>query len=60
MKAAIIARDASERRPKLLLKLAPDLDSVMIADIARVVANRGVDGVIVSNTTISRPLLSHR
>jgi dihydroorotate dehydrogenase len=42
-------------RPKLLLKLAPDLDIEAFRQIAQVVLNRGVDGVIVSNTTISRP-----
>jgi dihydroorotate dehydrogenase len=42
-----------ELRP-LLLKVAPDLAEGQVADIARVLPSR-VDGLIVSNTTISRP-----
>jgi dihydroorotate dehydrogenase len=52
---------AAPRRPRLLLKLAPDLDADALTQIAHVVVARGVDGVIISNTTISRPAhLSHR
>jgi dihydroorotate dehydrogenase len=51
----------AQRRPRLLLKLAPDLDEEALAQIALVAVGRGVDGVIVSNTTIARPKdLSHR
>lgn len=45
----------SGRSPPLLLKIAPDLTPDDCADIAAVVQERGVDGLIVSNTTISRP-----
>lgn len=41
--------------PKLLVKVAPDLDSEELRDIAKAVKISGIDGVIVSNTTISRP-----
>jgi dihydroorotate dehydrogenase len=41
--------------PKLLVKVAPDLDNKELADIAKAVKISGIDGVIVSNTTISRP-----
>jgi dihydroorotate dehydrogenase len=41
----------------ILLKIAPDLDLHALDDIAAVVARSGTDGVIVSNTTISRPPL---
>lgn len=41
--------------PKLLVKVAPDLDSQELDDIAKAVKSSGIDGVIVSNTTISRP-----
>ncbi|PIO52592.1 dihydroorotate dehydrogenase 2 domain protein, partial [Teladorsagia circumcincta] len=46
-----------EQRPKILLKIAPDLDLSEKIDIAQVVMDKkyGVDGLIVSNTTISRP-----
>lgn len=44
------------QKPKLLLKIAPDLNSQQIQDIADAVINAGgIDGVIVSNTTIARP-----
>jgi dihydroorotate dehydrogenase len=52
---------AGHEKPKLLLKIAPDLDGDAIRQIAEIVVSRGIDGVIVSNTTISRPSnLSHR
>jgi dihydroorotate dehydrogenase len=38
-----------------LLKIAPDLDDQACADIAEVVLAQGIDGLIVSNTTIARP-----
>ncbi len=39
----------------LLLKIAPDLDGQMMDDIAQVVLSSGIEGMIVSNTTIARP-----
>ncbi|KAF5338351.1 hypothetical protein D9611_012505 [Ephemerocybe angulata] len=42
-------------RPKLVLKLAPDLDEDQLIDIADVVQRAKFDGVIISNTTIQRP-----
>lgn len=42
-------------KPKLVLKIAPDLDDSELAAIAVVVRSSGVDGVIVSNTTVRRP-----
>lgn len=46
-----------ERDPKLLVKIAPDLTDEDVQDIANVVKDKayGVDGLIISNTTISRP-----
>ncbi|XGW03614.1 hypothetical protein V3C99_015081 [Haemonchus contortus] len=46
-----------DRRPKVLLKIAPDLAPAEKRDIAQVAMDRkyGVDALIVSNTTISRP-----
>ncbi|MGL5448601.1 MAG: quinone-dependent dihydroorotate dehydrogenase [Rhabdaerophilum sp.] len=40
---------------RLLLKIAPDLDDLQLDDIVEVARNRGIDGMIVSNTTIARP-----
>jgi dihydroorotate dehydrogenase len=39
----------------VLLKIAPDLAPDQLDGIVRVARARGVDGMIVSNTTISRP-----
>ncbi|CEL63009.1 dihydroorotate dehydrogenase [Rhizoctonia solani AG-1 IB] len=52
-------RDALPRSPlpKIVLKIAPDLDELAIQDVAEAVRESGVDGVIVSNTTIQRPKL---
>lgn len=46
---------AGTRRPPLLLKVAPDLTDADKADIAAVVLDSGIDGLIVSNTTLARP-----
>ncbi|XP_006461984.1 hypothetical protein AGABI2DRAFT_206093 [Agaricus bisporus var. bisporus H97] len=42
-------------KPKIVLKIAPDLDDSQLADIAIAVRESGIDGVIVSNTTLQRP-----
>jgi dihydroorotate dehydrogenase len=44
--------------PPILLKVAPDLEPADIDDIAQLSLTHGVDALIVSNTTISRPSLS--
>ncbi|XP_018594369.1 dihydroorotate dehydrogenase (quinone), mitochondrial [Scleropages formosus] len=45
----------SGRRPPVLVKIAPDLSTQDKQDIAEVITEVGVDGLIVSNTTVSRP-----
>lgn len=50
-----VARDRGAARPPLLAKIAPDLTSEMRADIAEVVLAAGIDGMIVTNTTVARP-----
>jgi dihydroorotate dehydrogenase len=47
------------RRP-ILLKIAPDLDAQAMDEIADVVRASGIEGLIVSNTTIARPPLRSR
>jgi len=48
---------AGDRRPKpMLVKIAPDLAAQDEDDIAEVVTARAVDGLIIGNTTIDRPL----
>lgn len=39
----------------MLVKIAPDLTAQDKADIASVVRELGIDGLIVTNTTVSRP-----
>lgn len=41
--------------PPLLVKLAPDLDEEQQHDIASVVLEAGVDGLILTNTSLDRP-----
>ena len=40
-----------------MLKIAPDLDGHALDEIAKAVIASGIEGVIVSNTTIARPPL---
>ncbi len=56
------ARDAAERHPPVLLKIAPDLAPADLDRLVVVARRRGVDGMIVSNTTVARPeaLGAHR
>ncbi len=52
----IDGRDRSEgRRVPVLLKIAPDVTLGDLDDIVGVARQRAIDGMIVSNTTISRP-----
>ena len=57
---SLLARIAEARArlsgPKpVMLKIAPDLEQEELEDIARLTANGAVDGIILSNTTITRP-----
>ena len=56
---SIAVRDAAipdpARRPPLLVKIAPDLDDPGLEDVAAVALATGVDGIIIGNTTLSRP-----
>jgi len=52
------ARDEASRthpRRPLLLKISPDVSLSELDDIVAVALARGLDGMIVSNTTVSRP-----
>lgn len=57
LKAAKTARSeaVSDEGPAILLKIAPDLDDAQLDAIVGVVLEEGIDGMIVSNTTIARP-----
>ncbi|CAO2609903.1 Dihydroorotate dehydrogenase (quinone), mitochondrial [Lemmus lemmus] len=50
-------RDALKgvRKPAVLVKIAPDLTAQDKEDIASVARELGIDGLIVTNTTVSRP-----
>lgn len=53
--AADAARREGRRRTPLFLKVAPDLDHAQVDEIARAAIDGGIDALIVSNTTVSRP-----
>ncbi|XP_074142182.1 dihydroorotate dehydrogenase (quinone), mitochondrial isoform X1 [Sminthopsis crassicaudata] len=50
-------RDAleGEHKPAVLVKIAPDLTAQEKKEIATVVREVGIDGLIITNTTVSRP-----
>ncbi|KKC26359.1 quinone-dependent dihydroorotate dehydrogenase [Sphingomonas sp. SRS2] len=56
--AVMAARPAGG--PPVFLKVAPDLEPADIDDVAEISAAHRLDGLIVSNTTITRPVLASR
>jgi dihydroorotate dehydrogenase len=48
------ARERASRRVPIVVKIAPDLDEVALAAVVETVIAAGMDGMIVSNTTLSR------
>jgi len=54
MEARANLTDEGNAPAPLLVKIAPDLTDEQLADIAAVCVERSVDGVIISNTTLSR------
>jgi len=48
------------KRPPVFLKVAPDLDDGDAERIVRAAVDHGIDGLIVANTTVSRPPLKSR
>ena len=57
LEGVVAARDAlpGSVKPPVLVKIAPDNDAEQLADIAKAVVASKIDGIVVSNTTISRP-----
>jgi dihydroorotate dehydrogenase len=53
---AVMATRGSEGTP-IFLKVAPDLEPADVEDIAAACLDHGIDALIVSNTTITRPAL---
>jgi dihydroorotate dehydrogenase len=61
VQAVSAARDRfalADRRPPLLVKLSPDLADADLEDLAIALEQAGVDGLIATNTTITRPALT--
>jgi dihydroorotate dehydrogenase len=55
LRPVLAARDqAGPRRPPVLVKLAPDIDADALFSIVDAAVDAGADGLIVSNTTLSR------
>ncbi|WP_144860160.1 quinone-dependent dihydroorotate dehydrogenase [Mesorhizobium sp. J18] len=50
----VAARSETGAQVPIFLKIAPDLDDEALGDIARIVKEYRLDGLIVSNTTLSR------
>jgi dihydroorotate dehydrogenase len=57
---AAVGEARGEGGPPIFLKVAPDLERGEIDGIASVAMARGLGGLIVSNTTITRPVLMSR
>ena len=55
LRAILRAVAAIPNRPPLLVKIAPDLSDAALAAIVEACVDEGVQGLIVSNTTIGRP-----
>lgn len=54
---ALAAREG--RRVPLFLKIAPDLDSAAVDGVAATLLRHGIDGVVATNTTVSREGVAH-
>ena len=54
--AVLAARNAAERKPPVFVKIAPDLNPAEAEGIVAAVQSTGIDGIIVGNTTVTRPL----
>ena len=55
LQTVMAAQNALPRKPKVFVKISPDQTERQLADIAEVVLASGVHGIIVGNTTTTRP-----
>ncbi len=55
LRAILSAVNTVAERPPIVVKVAPDLPPDGLADLVEACADHGVTGLIVSNTTVSRP-----
>jgi dihydroorotate dehydrogenase len=56
----LLAAVMAVRSVPIFLKVAPDLDTAAIDDVAQAVLRHQVDALIIGNTTVSRPTLQSR
>jgi dihydroorotate dehydrogenase len=54
LRQLIAARDEAAAGTPLLVKIAPDLTAEECADIAAIAGSRGIDGIVIGNTTVAR------
>ena len=54
LKGVVAARGELERRIPVFLKIAPDLSPAELEEISEVALTSGIDGIIATNTTLSR------
>ena len=54
LSAVVLANNKKDIQRPIFLKIAPDMEDGQLDDIVEIVKNIGVDGVIATNTTISR------
>jgi dihydroorotate dehydrogenase len=55
LQRVMAARDETRTKPPIFLKIAPDLTEQQQEDIAATAVSSGVQGLIIGNTTITRP-----
>jgi dihydroorotate dehydrogenase len=60
VEARAAAAEESGRRTPLLLKVAPDMPDVGLGGVIEIAVAHGVEGLIISNTTVARPRLKSR
>lgn len=54
LSGVVEARERLERKTPVFLKIAPDLNEAELADIADIALTTKIDGIIATNTTLSR------
>lgn len=60
IQGVVVARDSSDKRPPVFVKIAPDLDDSALSELAAVVLDSGAAGLIATNTTLDRSGLASR
>jgi dihydroorotate dehydrogenase len=60
LQARYDAAPDKQHLPPLLAKVGPDLDEAQLQDIAEVALATKIDGLIIGNTTVTRPPLGNR